>query len=44
MSVRLFGRMEQLGVHPTDFYEIWYLIVFRKICRENLTFIKFEQG
>jgi hypothetical protein len=30
MSVRLSGRMEQLGSHWTDFHEIWYLGIFRK--------------
>jgi hypothetical protein len=29
MSVRTFVRMEQLGSHWTDFYEIYYLNVFR---------------
>jgi len=33
-------RMEQLGFHWTDFYEIWYLsIFFSKIYRENSCFI-----
>jgi hypothetical protein len=30
MSICLSVRMEQLGSHWTDFYEIWHLKVFRK--------------
>ena len=30
VSFRLSVRMEQLGSHRTDFYEIWYLRIFRK--------------
>ena len=30
MSVRLPFRMEQLGFQWMDFYEIWYLSIFRK--------------
>jgi hypothetical protein len=30
LSVRPSLRMEQLGSHWTDFYEIWYLSIFRK--------------
>ena len=26
-----------------DFHEIWYLSIFRKICRENSSFIKIWQ-
>jgi hypothetical protein len=33
-------RMKQLSSHWTDFYEIWYLESFLKICRENSSFIK----
>jgi hypothetical protein len=29
-SARPPARMEQLGSHKTDFYEIWYLSIFRK--------------
>jgi hypothetical protein len=32
--------VEQLGSHWTDFYEIWYLGIFSKICRENQSFLK----
>ena len=31
MSVRHSVRMEQLGYHLTDFYEILYLSSFRKL-------------
>ena len=30
LSVRASVRKEQLGCHWTDFYEIWYLSIFRK--------------
>ena len=30
VSVRPFGRMEQLGFHWTDFHEIWYLSILKK--------------
>ena len=33
-------RMEQLDSHWKDFHEIWYLTIFRKMCRENSRFIK----
>jgi len=33
-------RMEQLGSHWMDFREVWYLSIFRKICRENSSSIK----
>jgi hypothetical protein len=36
-------RMAQLGSHWTDFYHIWYLGIFRKICRENSGFTKIWQ-
>ena len=29
--VRPSFRMEELGSHWTDFYEIWYLSIFRKL-------------
>jgi hypothetical protein len=35
MSVCLSVRMEQLGSHSTDFYEIWYLSIFQK-CVEKI--------
>jgi hypothetical protein len=28
-------RMEQLGSHWTDFYEMWYMSFFSKMCRKN---------
>jgi len=37
-------RTEQLGSHWTDFHEIWYLGNFRKISRENSSFIKIRQN
>jgi hypothetical protein len=30
LPIRLSVRMEQLGFYWTDFYEIWYLRIFRK--------------
>ena len=42
-SVHPSGPMEQLGSLLTDFYEIWYLNIFRKNVRENLNFIKIWQ-
>jgi hypothetical protein len=35
MSVLLSVRVEQLGSQWRDFREIWYLMIFSKICREN---------
>ena len=43
MSVRLSIRTEQLGSHWTDFHEISYLRIFRKICRENSSLIEIWQ-
>jgi hypothetical protein len=41
LSVCLSVRLEKLGSHWwTHFHEIWYLIIFSKICRENSSFIK----
>jgi len=40
LSVRPFFPMEQLGSHWTDFHEVLYLSIFRKICGENSSFIK----
>ena len=34
------ARMKQIHSHWTDFNEIWYFRIFRKICRENSNFIK----
>ena len=36
-------RMEQLGSHWTDFYEILIFEYFSEICREIASFIKIEQ-
>jgi hypothetical protein len=30
----------ELGSHLKDFHEIWYLYIFRKVCREHSNFIK----
>ena len=38
LSVLPSFRMEQLRSHWMDFYEIWYLRIFRKICREKFIF------
>jgi hypothetical protein len=43
MSVRPSLRMQQLGCHWTDVHEIWYLSIFRKICRENSIVINIQQ-
>jgi len=43
MSVRLSVLMEQLGFHWTDFHEILYLRIFRKICPENSGFTEMGQ-
>jgi len=44
MSVRPSARPhEQLGSHWTDFYEIVYSRIFRKICLENSNFFKIGQ-
>jgi len=40
MSVCLSVRMEQLCSNWTDFYEIWCLKIFSKICLEKSSFIK----
>ena len=40
MSVHLSVRLEQLGSHWTDFYEIWYLRIFRINSREKFRFFK----
>jgi hypothetical protein len=37
-------RMEQLGSHGKDFRKILYLRIFRKICQENLSFIKTDKN
>jgi hypothetical protein len=34
LSVHLSIRMEQLGSHWTDLYEIWYVIVFQILSRK----------
>jgi hypothetical protein len=43
LSLWLSIRMGQLGPHCTDFYEIWYLRFFLKICRQNSSFIEVKQ-
>jgi hypothetical protein len=40
MYVRPSARMEQLGSHWTDFYQILISGDFSKICPENSSFIK----
>jgi hypothetical protein len=35
--------MEQLACHWSEIREILHLIIFRKICRENSSFIKIRQ-
>jgi hypothetical protein len=44
LSVLLSVRMEQLGSNWMDFYEIWYLSIFSKTCRENSSFNKIWQA
>jgi hypothetical protein len=41
--VRPLARMEQLGSNWTDFQEIPYLRIFRKICPENSSPIEIER-
>jgi hypothetical protein len=36
-------RVEQLGCHWKDFYEIWYISIFSKIYRKYSRFIKIWQ-
>jgi hypothetical protein len=40
--VRPFVRMEQLGLHWTDFHEIWFLSSFRKSVVGIKIFIKIQ--
>jgi hypothetical protein len=42
-AVRPSVRMEQLGSNRTDFYEIWYLSVLWKNCRDISSLIKIWQ-
>jgi hypothetical protein len=48
MSVWLFAhlsaRMEQLGSHWTDFYEIWYLRIFKKIVKKIKVLLKSDKN
>ena len=37
-------RMEQLGSHQTDLHEIWYLSIFRKICRAHRSSLTSEKN
>ena len=39
-SICLSGLMEQLGFHWTDFLEIWYLGIFQKSLKDDLSIIK----
>ena len=41
--VCLYAHMEQLESHWKDFHVIWYLSVFRKICRKNSNLIDILQ-
>jgi len=46
MYIRLFRpsvRMEQLGSYWTDFYEIWYLNIFRKYVAKIQESLKHDQ-
>jgi len=43
VSVCLSVCMERLGSHWTYFHEIWYLSIFSKICREDLSLFKIGQ-
>jgi hypothetical protein len=42
-SVRTSVRMEQLGFHRTDFYEIWYLRIFRKSVKKIQVLLKSDK-
>ena len=37
-------HIEQLGFHWTDFEEIFYLNIFKKICQENSSFVQTWQN
>jgi len=39
-SVCLSVRIEELGWNWTDFYEIWFLIIFLNMCSQNSSFIQ----
>jgi len=43
MSAHLSARTEQIGCQWTDFYEIWYLNVFKKSVEKIQSFIKIGQ-
>jgi hypothetical protein len=43
LSVWSSVRIEQLGYHVMDFHEIWYLGIYRNICRGNSSFIRIWQ-
>jgi len=36
--------MQKLASHWTDFYEIWYISIFFKICRENASLVQILQN
>ena len=40
LFVSLFVSPEQFGLHWTNFHQIWYLSIFRKLDSENSSFIK----
>ena len=42
--VRLSVRMEQLGSHWADFYEIWYLNISRKSVEKSQVLLKSDKS
>ena len=44
LSIRLSVRIGQLGSHRTDFYEIWYLSIFRKSVEKIQVFVKSDKN
>ena len=37
-------RMEQLGIHATDFPQIWYLSIFRKSAEKIQFSLKYDRN
>ena len=44
LSIHLSVRMAQLGSHPTDFHELWYLNIFRKSVEEIWVLLKSDKN
>ena len=39
LSVRLSARLQQPGTHWAGFRYVWYLGIFSKNCRQNVSFV-----